>query len=427
MRAPVACLILFLSACLLPDTRVVADVVVLQGGGELRGEFLDEKFSSATADLQIRTVTGTIVTVPRSEVTSVTRRPIIHEQYEMRRRKAADTLKGQWELAEWCGTNNLRDRRQAHLRRILDFDPEHSEARRLLGYRLVEGRWMTQDEIMVERGFVKFMGQYQRPGKVELLEREQKESEVEKEWYPKVRQWSAWAFNGRVDRQNEGLTNLRAINDPNAVPALYRTLAGDKREGTRLLYVSLLSNINDERCLGPLVSQSLQDDSLEVRHAAVNAIGKIGPEKSLPVYLQALSNDLNFVVNRAGYALGELTRKEDLPKVVPQLLNALVTTHKYKVRAPDLDPTVRVGNNGRLKPNGADIARVLTSGQVPIIGTEITQIPTKVVMMHKEQQNLGVLNALKKLTGKNFPFYVATWREWWATQVSQYANQATEN
>ena len=436
MRIRLLCLSSLLAMLsLAPNGGLVADVVVLRDGGELRGEFLDNQFAHKTADLKMRTVTGAIVTVPRSEIASLTRRRLVYEQYEVRRRNAADTFEGQWELAEWCRANDLRDRRQTHLRRILDFQPDHVEARRVLGYKLVEGRWLTQDEIMTARGYVKYKGRYMLPQELELLVQEQKETEAEKGWYRKVRLWYGWVNDARPERQNEGLSNLRAIRDPNAVPALYRTLAGDKNENARLLYVAVLTNINDDRVLGPLVTQSLQDESTDVRHAAVQGVAKVGSEKALPVYVQALRNDANVIVNRAGYALGEVTRKQDWPNVLPQLMGALVTTHRYKVRVMDRNQGISMRTDGALIPNGLlpippDIAVMLATGQLPD-GIQIQEVQppgivpaTKLVTVHKEHQNAGVLAALTKLTGEDFGHNVVNWRAWWSTDAQQRAPQA---
>lgn len=433
MRFRLYCLpVALLGVFLLCQSRLLADMAVLSNGGEVRGEFVDDRFNHKTADLQIRTVSGAVLVFPRSEVTSVTRRRLAYEEYEVRRRNVADTLEAQWDLAEWCRANDLRDRRQSHLKRVLDFNPEHLEARRLLGYKRVDGEWKTQDEIMAARGYVKYKGRYVLPQELELIAQEQKESEAEKGWYKKVRLWHAWLTDGRPDKQNEGLANLRGIRDPNAIPALYKTLAGDKNEDLRLIFVGILANIQDERALGPLVNQSLQDESADVRHAAVKGVARQGVEKAIPFYVQSLKNDLNQIVNRAAYALGELARKEDLPNVAPQLINALVTTHRYKVKVLDPNQGISIRSDGSMVTPGfaaipPDISLMLATGQLPY-GVQVNEVlppglppRTKLVTVKKEISNMPVLEALKKLTRQDFRHDVDAWRNWWQAGAAQDA------
>lgn len=409
-----------------------ADIIVLKSGGVVRGEFLNDKFTPSIADIQIRTLSGAEITVERSEVASVTRRPMIHEEYELRRKKTPDTLDGQWELAEWCASHNLREYRQTHLRRVVYFDSDHAEARRLLGFKLVNGQWMTQDGIMADRGFVKYKGQYVRPEKLDELVQKQKESDVEKAWYPRIRQWSAWAENLRSNRGNEGLTKLQAIRDANAIPALQRTFAGDNREDARRLYVAVLSEIHDDRSVRALVNQSLNDESLDVRQAARDAIVKLGAERAIPLYLQALQSDSSVVAIRAVNALGDITPKEQFDKVVPRLIAALVIVRHEKVQVVDsvLGMAVHhpyfpggLGDTiGKVQakillgeyPDGAQIQVLFPPGLGPRM---------KTISVPREYPNYNVLAALKKLSGKDLPLEVSAWRNWWNAETARHGDR----
>src|SRR5262249_15813963 len=150
-------------------------------------------------------------------------------------------------------------------------------------------------------------------------------------WYPRVRLWYGWTNDTRIERQDEGKSKLRAIRDPNAIPALFRLFSADQNKQARLLYVKVLTGIGDARAVDALAAQSLQDESAEVREAAVQAVAKLGSKKALPVYIQALQSDTNIVVNRAAYALGEVTLPDDQFEVVPSMIAALVKTRKVQV------------------------------------------------------------------------------------------------
>ena len=67
--------------------------------------------------------------------------------YRRKREETPDTIEGHMALASLCTKRRLTDQRRAHLTRVLQFDPDHVEARRQLGYQLVDGNWMTRQGI----------------------------------------------------------------------------------------------------------------------------------------------------------------------------------------------------------------------------------------------------------------------------------------
>lgn len=416
---------------MLTDT-LFADIITLRSGGVVRGQLVNDESGDPAANIRIRTLSGAEVSVVRSEIKSVTRRPLVREEYEVRSKAAADSVDGQWQLAEWCAAHNMREERQTHLRRVLYFEPDHPEARRLLGFKMVDGKWMTQDGIMADKGFVKYKGQYLRPEKLDEVLQKQKETEAERGWYPKIRQWTAWAGNARSNRQPEGTAKLQAIRDPNAIPALQKTFANDHREDARRMYVSILSEINDERSYRALVHQSLYDDSMDIRQATRDALVKLGIEKALPLYLQALQSDNGVVANRAVTALGEITPKEQYSTVVPRLIESLVTVRHEKV--PVVDSVVGMAVHHPNIPGGLGqtlqrVAGMVDSGELPYGAQVQVAFPpgfgprVKMVSVPREYPNYAVLAALKKLSGKNFPLDVQAWRNWWATEAARADNK----
>ena len=85
-------------------------------------------------------------------------------------RPIADTAAAQWELAQWCREHKLSAEREVHLRRVIELDPDHVEARRALGYSKIDGQWTTQEEAMTKRGYVRYKGQWKTPQEVEIAE-----------------------------------------------------------------------------------------------------------------------------------------------------------------------------------------------------------------------------------------------------------------
>src|SRR5213078_179127 len=91
--------------------------------------------------LTIRTLSGALVAIGKSEVESVVRRRLVVEDYETLRRAAPDTASAHWDLAEWCRQKSLAKERENHLRKVVEFDPEHTAAHRALGHVKYQGQW----------------------------------------------------------------------------------------------------------------------------------------------------------------------------------------------------------------------------------------------------------------------------------------------
>ena len=64
----------------------------------------------------------------------------------------------------------LREQREIHLERIIELQPDHEQARSVLGYQRKDGKWITRDELMVKRGYVKGPRGWELPQEVKLRE-----------------------------------------------------------------------------------------------------------------------------------------------------------------------------------------------------------------------------------------------------------------
>lgn len=410
-------IVLSLALLVVGVVPVSADLIKLKSGGELRGTIQSPKDSKLSAPYVIKTLTGAVVEIARDEVESVAKRRLLIEEYEVRAQETDDSIDAQWELAEWCRTKGLTQERRTHLERIIELDANHERAHRGLGHVYEQGRWTTQDEIMTARGYVKHKGRWVLPQELALMQQEQRETEAEKAWFKKIKMWHGWlADNGKPDRQQEARRSLVAIADPQAIPALAKTFANVIDEEERLMYVGILTQIDHEKAMGWLVYQSLQDESEPVRTSAIAGIRPAYREKALRVYVNALKHDVNQIVSRAGDALGMIGDEA----VVPALIDALVTTHRYKVRVPATPAmsatsdgnAVNAGNSSALPP---DIALMLLTGQLPygvIVEQPMPQL-TKTAIALREEQNPSVLTALRNLTSENFGYDEVRWKRWW--------------
>lgn len=253
----------------------------------------------------------------------------------------------------------------------------------------------TQDEVMASRGYVRYKGRWMLPQKVELIEERRKTEEAEAEWRGKFKRWRDWLD---TDRREEAIEQLRAVRDPDALPALTRALHDDPNEVHRALYAQAASSIATPKALALLVQLSLEDPNEEVRLTALDYLAIEKHPDVVAQYVAALRSKENASVNRAADCL-RVMRSET---AIEPLIDALVTTHKHKIvsGSPDMINSsfnTTPGGGGGASPGG------LSVGQSTRIITE-------------RLQNQAVLDALIKLTGVNFDFDIPSWKNWLAAR-----------
>ncbi len=371
-----------------------ADVYILQTGGRESGELLDGDESSRDK-LVIETAGGGRITLQRKQVVQVLHtRPDVQE-YERIRPSFADTLDGQWALAEWCFKHRLPTRRKTHLVRIIELDPKHEQARRALGYSQVDGRWVTQQEIMAERGFYMYKGRYRTSQEIELMENRRKTELAQKAWSQKLHRWRDWLER---DKFEEAQRAILTIKDPHAVAALSRYLETDPLPFARILYIEALANLDTPEAVKALAACSLEDPVEEVRLTCLDYLSKNRHPDVVAYFVARLRDKDNHVVNLAALALGRIND----PSAVRPLVDALVTLHQERHISGNpeaISSTFGTGPGGSGAPGGGGLSM---GGGTRIIRLRVA--------------NQRVLDALVALTGRNFNFDQRAWTYWLASQ-----------
>jgi len=325
-------------------------------------------------------------------------------EYEKIRSGYADTVDGHWQLAQWCAEHRLNAQREIHLQRILQLDSDHEPTRKILGYRLVRGQWMTRDEEMAARGMTLYRGHYRTSQYIELGQRQEERRQAEAEWSKKIRRWRGWLDSDKGRKASEAEANFRAIRDPLAVPTLQRLLSAESNRQVKILYVDVLAEIARRTAqrqeesgraasilaIQVLVERSLQDPDREVRLACVEHMAGRDYREAVTLYVKALSSADNQQVRRAATGLKEVG---DLT-AVPALIDALVTTHTAKAAGPSGQTSASFSRNG----GGGG----LSNGA-----------PRKI---RRAVANPQVLSALATISGQNFNYDENAWRSWHARQ-----------
>lgn len=132
-----------------------ADTLVLKGGDRLEG-IVTERGD----EVEIRMDLGT-VSFSRSDVASIERGATVLSELEARAKKLKrEDVEGHYRLGLEAEQRGLGSLARSLFREALEQSPEHKGARAALGYRLHEGRWLTEDEFMSSQGYLKRQGQW---------------------------------------------------------------------------------------------------------------------------------------------------------------------------------------------------------------------------------------------------------------------------
>ena len=147
-------------------------------------------------------------------------------------------------MAQWCREHDLRDESDEHLERILQLEPDDAEARRLLGYRQENGRWMSRDEVMASRGMVRYDGRYVTRQHVELAERAKQLRELDVQWNSRLDRLRGSLVGRRSDRADQARQEILAIHDPAAAEAVVDLLRREKDPLVRQLWIQVAAQID---------------------------------------------------------------------------------------------------------------------------------------------------------------------------------------
>jgi hypothetical protein len=384
--------ILFAGLLLIVAASARADIFVLASGGQVRGEMV------VSPDVPkdrwvIRTASGGEVTVEKNQITKIDPQSAAELEYEKIRPTYADTVDGQWKLAVWCLEHSLLKQRQTHLERIIVLDPDHKKARGALGYSFIDGRWIQPDDLMKERGYVRYKNTWKLPQEVELAEQKRKQEAAERAWFTKVKSWRT-AIDARPDRAQQLTDDLFAKADSAAVPAVQRMLTNESVRKVKIMLIDELVRLGTPEALRTVITCTLDDLDEEVRLSALDSLGATKHPELAANYVKALKDRDNTRVNRAAYCLGKLGEKS----AVSPLIGALRTKHTYT------EPGANPGQTTTTFGSGPG----MSSGGMSVGGGSKE--------VHLWIENQEVLRALVALTGENFEFDQRAWKSWYASQ-----------
>ncbi len=244
-----------------------------RGDAAARKELLDEALQAAPDDANVRWQTGHVwhdnAWLKPDQIAVKLKDDLRLVEYRNIRDNYPDTVAGQLELAQWCARKGLHDQQRAHLTKVLELNPNHVEARRELGFRWVDGVWLSAEERMAS-----------------AIRAEQADESLAV-WSQKLTKLRD-TLERRNQRQREiAMERLMEIKDPLAIPAL-EAVFGAYSEPASLALVEVLAGIEGADAAVALSRQAVFSPSEIVRGEAAKNLHARPYEQFVPTMLSGM-------------------------------------------------------------------------------------------------------------------------------------------
>ncbi len=370
-----------------------AAVFLLANGGQIEGKLLNPD-QQPRKDYRIKLDGGARLMLHADQVQQVLTLSEELRWYQQTAPEIPDTVEAHWEMAEQCRLKNLRTQREHHLNQILQWDPDHREARVALGFSRVKDQWIKTDQWMQDQGFIRYRGAWRTPQDVALEKARDQADLAEKQWLRKMQSWRTWILKAR-GQEKQAWAAIRAIDDPAATAGLIEIIENEKDPPElRRLCIQVLGKLQTPRSIEVFVQRAMKDPDANIRDACLDELKRFGTQPAVWRFQTLLESPDNKLVNRAAICLGVLGNRES----TRPLIDALITEHRYL-----LQPS---GNPGQLS---------LGFGNAPGAGGGSFGAGGRPKIIQREHRNEGVLNALTSLwPSVNFRFDQQAWRTWLA-------------
>jgi hypothetical protein len=156
-------LLIFAPAALLAPAAARADEVFLKGAGSISGRIVEQTDAKVMIDIG-----GGVMGVPMAHVERIVKARSPLDDYDERAaRLAAKDADGWRALARWAGQQGLTKQADDAWGRVLAVAPNDPEAKEAMGYVLLNGQWVTEEESYRARGYVNYENEWMMPSEAQ--------------------------------------------------------------------------------------------------------------------------------------------------------------------------------------------------------------------------------------------------------------------
>ena len=384
------------------------DRIKLRSGAELRVNILTIADRDNGSFVVFKTESGATVKLQRKLIASVLESGEEYEAYKNHLKTRVETVGWHEEIVDWCksqprGRIYFKDEIRYHLEMIVGIDPDNVRARKLLGYeRVGPGQWMLENLLLDRYGY-EANGAKITPRIYRLIDESQNVANQNVgEFKKKFNLWQRDVRLGRgsVAEFQQRLFELCTVQT--AYTIFEEHAKTEKSPALRSLYIEALGKAPCRASTGGLSWFAVNDPSPGLRERSTVLLGQPSFDQQLAMnrISEFVANPDNGVINSAGNAIKELSgdnSNAEVREVMLRLTDALVTEHQVSTGASGAGGIQASFNDSGLQS--------FTAGDQP------TTVPRRI-------QNRGVLEALKKMTGKNFGFNKRRWEQFFVENYS---------
>ena len=351
--------------------------------------------------------------------------PQLDREYTDRLLTMDDTAEAHAALARWCEGVGLAEKAERHWKEALFRDPDNAAARAALGHVRRGQEWVKA----VESPGVPAAGmETAEPADPTLAQRQgDLAAHIRSVYFEQL---------GAIDPAiwQKGADAMLLLRDPAAARPVHEILSSGN-EKTRLLMCEVLGQLPGREAARRLVQVLLKDSSRAVYDAAVVALDMRSDDHAVQPLLNALDGSEE-TLQRSAHALGELRTEPAVPKLIARLATREPRVKTFKA------PRSSVGGGagayfffGKIHTYIADVEPVVAEGAVgwdPTVGAvpsgAMIDVDNVVVTIRRTVfvfiRQPEVRQALRKITGQDFEFDEAAWRQWYRRQqVTGGANE----
>jgi hypothetical protein len=195
------------------------------------------------------------------------------QEYETRKADMAGDIQQHLNAANWCRKHDLLQQERAHLEAILLEDPSQVQVHQRLGHQLVQGRWVTGEQVQ------------------QMLDQARLDRQNLTAWRDRLNKIADGLHDKNVTIRKRAEVALMEIRDPAAIMPM-ELLLSSIDESTCSLVVQTLSAIPDQEASFSLARHAIFAPYPSVRQQAAVALRNCDPFTFVPQILGALQTEV---------------------------------------------------------------------------------------------------------------------------------------
>jgi hypothetical protein len=144
-----------------------ADQIILDNGDVIEGSAHEE------GDHVVVSLDMGSLTLPKNEIREIKKGDTpLDALQKMKQNVKGDNVADLQRVAAWAKDQGLDSKAREMYRRVLEIAPNDAKAHQALGDRQLDGRWLSEDDYMIAKGYVLYEGTWRTRDEVRALEAE---------------------------------------------------------------------------------------------------------------------------------------------------------------------------------------------------------------------------------------------------------------